>query len=64
MKRKTYRNVMRGIKIIQGKGYDFQEASEIVIKCFDEHENGEMPIEWWLDKIASKSEWIGGTCNV
>lgn len=58
MKRKTYNNVMKGIKIIQKKGYDFQEASEIVLKVFEEHENGEMPIEWWLDKIISKEEWL------
>ena len=54
MKRKTYNNVMKGIKIIQKKGYDFQEASEIVLKVFDEHENGEMPIEFYLNKIVSK----------
>ena len=58
MKRKTYNNVLKGIKIIQKKGYDFQEASEIVLKVFEEHENGEMPIEWWLDKIISKEEWL------
>ena len=56
MKRKTYNNVLKGIKIIQKKGYDFQESSEIVLKVFEEHENGEMPIEWWLDKIISKEE--------
>ena len=48
---------MKGIKIIQKKGYDFQEASEIVLKVFDEHENGEMPIEFYLDKIVSKEEF-------
>ena len=58
MKRKTYNNVMKGIKIIQKKGYDFKEAGDIVLKVFDEHENGEMPIEWWLDKIISKEEWL------
>ena len=57
MKRKTYNNVMKGIKIIQKKGYDFQEASEIVLKVFDEHENGKMPIEFYLDKIVSKEEF-------
>ena len=57
MKRKTYNNVMKGIKIIQKKGYDFKEAGDIVLKVFDEHENGEMPIEWWLDKIVSKEEF-------
>ena len=58
MKRKTYNNVLKGIKIIQKKGYDFQESNEIVLKVFEEHENGEMPIEWWLDKIISKEEWL------
>lgn len=60
MKRKTYNNILKGIKIIQKKGYDFQESSEIVLKVFEEHENGEMPIEWWLDKIISKEEWLKG----
>lgn len=57
MKRKTYNNVLKGIKIIQKKGYDFQESSEIVLKVFDEHENGEMPIEFYLDKVISKKEY-------
>lgn len=60
MKRKTYNNVLKGIKIIQKKGYDFQESIEIVLKVFEEHENGEMPIEWWLDKIVNKEEWLKG----
>lgn len=60
MKRKTYNNVLKGIKLIQKKGYNFQESSEIVLKVFEEHENGEMPIEWWLDKIISKEEWLKG----
>ena len=57
MKRKTYNNVMKGIKIIQKKGYDFKEAGDIVLKVFDEHENGEMPIEFYLNKIVSKEEF-------
>lgn len=60
MKRKTYNNVLKGIKLIQKKGYDFQESSEIVLKVFEEHENGKMPIEWWLDKIVNKEEWLKG----
>ena len=48
---------MKGIKIIQKKGYDFQEASEIVLKVFDEHENGEMLIEFYLDRIVRKEEF-------
>ena len=57
MKRKTYNNVMKGIKIIQKKGYDFKEAGDIVLKVFDEHENEEMPIEFYLDRIVSKEEF-------
>ena len=57
MKRKTYNNVLKGIKIVQKKGYDFQESSEIVLKVFEEHENGEMPIEFYLDKVISKKEY-------
>ena len=57
MKRKTYNNVLKGIKIIQKKGYDFQEAGDIVLKVFNEHENGEMPIEFYLDRIVSKEEF-------
>ena len=57
MKRKTYNNVLKGIKIIQKKGYDFKEAGDIVLKVFNEHENGEMPIEFYLDKVISKEEF-------
>lgn len=60
MKRKTYNNVLKGIKIVQKKGYNFQESSEIVLKVFEEHENGKMSIEWWLDKIVNKEEWLKG----
>ena len=57
MKKKTYNNVMKGIKIIQKKGYDFKEAGDIVLKVFDEHENEEIPIEFYLDKVISKEEF-------
>jgi hypothetical protein len=57
MKRKTYNNVLKAIKIIQKKGYDFNEASDIVLNVFDLHEDGEMSIEFWLDKIVTKEEF-------
>ena len=50
---------MRAIKIVQAKGYEFNEASEIALKCFDNMEqahNG-MPVEWWLDKVISADEY-------
>ena len=48
---------MKGIKIMQKKGYDFKEAGDIVLKVFDEHENEEIPIEFYLDRIVSKEEF-------
>lgn len=57
MKRRTYNNVLKAIKIIQKKGYSFEESRDIVLKVFDEHENGQMSIEFWLDKIARKEQW-------
>ena len=59
MKRKTYNNVMRAIKIVQAKGYEFSEASEIALKCFDNMEqahNG-MTAEWWLDRVITADEY-------
>lgn len=57
MKRKTYNNVLKGIKMVMKKGYSREEATDIVIKIFDQHENGEMPIEFWIDKIITKEEF-------
>lgn len=58
MKRRTYNNVLKAIKIVQKKGYSFEESRDIVLKVFDEHENGQMSIEFYLDKIVSKEEYI------
>lgn len=57
MKRKTYNNVLKGIKMVMKKGYSREEATDIAIKIFDQHENGEMPIEFWIDKIITKEEF-------
>lgn len=57
MKRKTYNNVLKGVKMVMKKGYSKEEATDIVIKIFDQHENGEMPIEFWIDKIITKEEF-------
>jgi hypothetical protein len=59
MKRKTYNNVLKAIKLIEKKGYDFEEASKIALKIFDEHENDVMSIEWYINKIVSKDEYEG-----
>lgn len=57
MKRKTYNNVLKGVKMVMKKGYSKEEATDIVIKIFDQHENGKMPIEFWIDKIITKEEF-------
>lgn len=43
--------------MIQKKGYDFDESSKIALKIFDEHANGVMPIEWFIDKVITKEEF-------
>lgn len=58
MKRKTYNNVLKGVKIIEAKGYTFEEASQIVLNIFDDYENGKMPIEFYLNKVATKEDWL------
>lgn len=58
MKRKTYNNVLKAIKMIQKKGYDFDEASTMALKVFDDHAGGEMPIEFYIDKIIPKNKFL------
>lgn len=57
MKRKTYNNVMKATKMIQKKGYDFEEANQMAIRLFDEHTKDMNSIEFYIDKIISKEEW-------
>lgn len=59
MQRRTYNNVMKAIKMIQAKGYDFNEASEIALKCFDNHEqcNNGMSVEYFINRICPKAEF-------
>lgn len=58
MKRKTYKNVLKAIKLIESKGYDFQEASQIALKLFENHENGKIPIEFYINKVMGKEDWL------
>lgn len=36
MKRKTHNNVVKATKMIQKKGYSFEEANEMAIRLFNE----------------------------
>lgn len=56
MKKKTYNNVMKATKMIQKKGYSFEEANQIAIRLFDEHTKDMNSIEFYIDKILSKEE--------
>ena len=54
MKRRTYNNVLKAVKLITAKGYDWNTANEMAIKVFDNMEqtkNG-MSAEWWINKIV------------
>ena len=58
MKKRTYNNMVKAVKLIENKGYNREEANEIAIQCFDNMEqtkNG-MPVEWFIQKIVSKGE--------
>jgi len=54
MKRKTYNNVMKATKMIQKKGYNFEEANQMAIRLFDEHTDEMNSIEFYIDKIQDK----------
>jgi hypothetical protein len=58
MKRKTYNNVLKATKMLETKGYDFNEASQMVINLFDTHVNKDKTIEFYIDKILPKGEWL------
>lgn len=49
MKRKTYNNVMKATKMIQKKGYDFEEANQMAIRLFDEHTKDMNSIEFYAE---------------
>lgn len=51
-------NVGFATKELEKKGYSHEEANDLVLKIFDEHENDTTrPLEWYLDKILSKSDY-------
>ena len=38
MKKRTYNNMIKAVKLIENKGYNREEANEIAIQCFDNME--------------------------
>ena len=53
MKRKTYNNVVKAVKMIMAKGYDKETANNIAIRIFDEDMKfSPMSAEWFIEKLA------------
>lgn len=51
---------MKATKIIQKKGYSFEEANEMAIRLFDEHTKDMNSIEFYIGKILSKDDCVPG----
>ena len=54
MKRPTYNNMVKATKMIAAKGYDWDTANEIAIRCFENAKSNGMSVEWWIAKIAER----------
>ena len=59
MKRMTYNNLMKAIKMIQAKGNTWNESESMARHAFDTCKaNGySMPVEWHIDKIMTKADY-------
>ena len=62
MKRRTYNNFRRVMKVLQrDKHYDVYEAEGIARQIFDDVEadrgHGNRSAEWFLNKIVSREEY-------
>jgi hypothetical protein len=53
MKSLTYHNLIKGIKILQAKGYTFEEAEDIARKKFEILENDRTGY-WTFEKLAAQ----------
>lgn len=54
MKYVTLRNMERATKMIADKGYDWETANDIAIKCFEKAKENGMSVEWHISKITDK----------
>lgn len=69
MKRKTYKNFMLVMDILQDvKHYTKSEAERLARQVFDECEadkgKGNRSVEWFLEKIVPKEEWLAEQIKV
>lgn len=63
MKRRTYKNFLLVMDILQDvKHYTKAESEILARQIFDNVEedrgHGDRPAEWFLDKILPKEEWL------
>lgn len=56
IKKKTYRNFLYVVRLIQNKGYDMEEAVDIAHKIFDQV-NENMTVERLVSRILTKEEY-------
>lgn len=59
IKNKTYHNMMRVIRMIQDKGYDFDTARDLAHKIFDNYESNRhgLPILFMVEMIIPAGEY-------
>lgn len=57
MKRRTYNNMVKTVKAIATKGYDWNTANEMAIKCWDNFERYGDPVEAQLARIVTREQY-------
>ena len=57
IKNKTYYNFMRVVRMIEAKGYNFEESAAISHRIFDEFNPQGLPILAMVDRIITKAEY-------
>ena len=59
MKNRTYHNVLKSTKIIADKGYDWDTANKIALKCWDNYEmyGGTVTIESLLARVVPRNQF-------
>ena len=54
MIRKTLKNMEKATQMIADKGYDWTEANDIAINCFEHSKYSGMSVEFYIAKIIDK----------
>ena len=54
MIKRTYNNMLKATKMIVSKGYEWNEANEMAMKCFDYSKESKMSVEFYIAKFIDK----------